>query len=355
MIPYFISSYANPSNINNILAVEISKHIEDARKKIALLVGADSQEIYFNSGSTEAINTVLKGVFYNYTAKGKKIITTAAEHTAVLQTCDYLRTQGAEIITIPIDKNGLIDLECLEAAIDNNTIAVCVMFANNETGILQDIRSISELAHRHGAIVFSDTTQAVGKIPINFREMGIDAACMSAHKFHGPKGVGAVYLSRKQPRVSILPLLHGGGQERGLRAGTYNVPGIIGLAKSLEIAVLQMHENTNHILQIKNYLESEMKAAFSATILGEEGLRTPNTVSVMFPTISNIDLLKKTKTKFALALGSACSARLGKTSHVIKAMGYTEAFAKHTCRISLSKYNTKEEATLFIEMLKTIL
>lgn len=355
MLPFYKNLYANPSNSNNLLSIEVNRKVVWSRDLISKYLGADSQEIFFTSGATEAVNTILKGIFLNYKSKGNKIITTATEHSSVIHSLDFLETQGAEIITAPVNKDGLLDLEFLKSNIDEKTIVVCVMLANNETGVIQDIKKIAKIVHEKGSILFSDTTQAAGKIPLNFREMGIDAACLSAHKFHGPKGVGAMYLSRKQPRVSITPLLHGGGQERGLRSGTHNVPGIMGLYKSLELAHRNMQHHSLEMLQIRAFLEYNLKEKFSAIIVGERSLRLPNTICVMLPGISNTKLLNVTKTKFALSLGSSCSATLDKTSHVIRAMGFSEEFAKHTLRISLSKYNTMEEATTFINLLKTIL
>jgi cysteine desulfurase len=355
MLPYYKYLYANPSNKNNLLSIEVDRCLESARDMTSKYLGADSQEIFFTSGASETINTIFKGIFLKYKSKGKKIVTTSVEHSAVLRTLEFLETQGAEIITVPVNEDGQIDLELLESKIDSTTIIVSVILANNETGVIQDINKISEIVHDKGSILFSDATQAAGKIALNFRDMGIDAACISAHKFHGPKGVGAMYLSRKQPRVSLSPLLHGGGQERGLRAGTHNVTGIIGLYKSLELAHLHMQSNSLHMLQIRQYLETELKDIFSAIIIGENSVRLPNTICVMLPKISNTKLLSATKTKFAISLGSACSASLNKTSHVIRAMGFTEEFAKHTFRISLSRYNTMQEAISFINLLKTIL
>jgi len=355
MIPYFSTYYTNPSNSNAVEGLEISSQIEEARNQIATCFGADSQEIYFTSGATESINTIIKGIYLKYSTKGNKFITTLAEHSSVLQTFEYLKKNGAEVIYLPINSDGLIDINTLESAIDDRTIAVCIMMANNETGVIQDIQRIAEIVHSKNSIFFSDTTQAVGKRTMNFRNLGIDAACISAHKFHGPKGIGAMYLSRKLPRVSIVPLIHGGSQERSLRAGTMNVPGIMGMAKALQIATSQIGSYDRHLIQIRTFLEEKLTDEFDAQIMGTNSPRLSNTLNVMLPDINNLQLLSAIKTKFTLSLGSACTANLNKSSHVIRAMGFSESFAKHTFRISLSKYNTIDEAKLFIETLKTIL
>ncbi len=344
MLPFFSKHFGNANSSTHEFGWYASGAIEKARQQVASFIEAEPSEIIFTSGATEGINMALKGIFEAYKSKGNHIITTQTEHKAVLDTCDYLQELGAEITYLKVDREGRIDLDELKASFTPKTILVSVIAANNETGVLQDLEKISEITHQHEAIFFSDTTQLAGKLPIDVNDLGIDVCCISGHKLFAPKGVGTLYVRRKNPRVNLIPLFHGGSQENSKRSGTLNVPSIVGLGKACEIAKAEFWENNAHISKIRGYLEHQLLEVPELHINGSTRYRLYNTSNIYFPKLKNGgSLFSHLKSKYAVALGSACTSATTESSHVLKAMGLSKEEAENSIRFSLSKYNTKEE------------
>ncbi len=344
MLPFFSKHFGNAHSSTHEFGWYANGAIEKARQQVANLIEAEPSEIIFTSGATEGINMALKGIFEAYKSKGNHIITTQTEHKAVLDTCDYLKELGAEITYLKVDREGRIDLDELKASFTSKTILVSIIAANNETGVLQDLEKISEMTHQHETLFFSDTTQLAGKLPIDVNDMGIDVCCISGHKLFAPKGVGALYVRRKNPRVNLIPLFHGGSQEHGKRSGTLNVPSIVGLGKACEIATADFCENNAHISKIRGYLEHQLLEVPELRINGSTRYRLYNTANIYFPKLKNGDrIFSHLKSKYAVSLGSACTSATTETSHVLKAMGLSKEEAGNCIRFSLSAYNTKEE------------
>lgn len=350
MLPYFSEKFGNSASATHLPGVQAKDAVENARAQIAKTINCDSQEIIFTSGSTESINLSIKGVFYNYQRKGNHIVTVETEHRAVLDTCKFLEKKGAEITYLKVDNDGLINLKELEDAITDKTVLVAVMYANNETGVIQNIPEISTIVHHKKSIFFCDATQAIGKIPVDIQADGIDILCLSAHKLYGPKGIGALFLRRKNPRVTPQPLIHGGGHERAIRSGTLNVPGIIGLGKACEI--ISWNNKTE---ELRKYLEEKLKLKFGngITINGSKAKRLPNTSNITFP-FKAVDFIHKTKNKLAVATGSACTSAENSPSHVLTAMGLSKENTEKSIRFSLGKYTTKSELDEVIKMASSL-
>lgn len=345
MLPYFSEHYGNASSKLHEAGWIADAAVEKARSQVANLIGAEPSEIIFTSGATEAINTALKGIAKAYKTKGNHIITVTTEHKAVLDTCEYLKEEGAEITYLSVDREGLIDLDELKSAIKPSTILISVMAANNETGVIQPLEEISSIAKDHKIIFFSDATQYAGKTLMNVKDLGIDCLSLSAHKFYGPKGIGALYLRRKDPRVNIISLLHGGAQENNHRAGTLNVPLIVGLGKACEIAQAEMWENNTEVSKLRAYFEHQILDIEGLRINGSTKFRLYNTSNITFPSSLNIRLLLK---KYAFSSGSACTTGTNQPSHVLKAMGFSDTDIKNSFRFSFSKNNTLYEVKLLI-------
>jgi cysteine desulfurase len=340
MLPYFSEYYGNASSKLHAFGWQAEAAVEKAREQLASLIGAEPSEIIFTSGATEAINMALKGIFKAYRSKGNHIITVKTEHKAVIDTCEFLESEGAEITYLHVDREGLIDLSELKAAIKTSTILIAVMAANNETGLIQPLEAIGEIAKEHKIMFFSDATQFVGKMQMNVVETCVHSVCLSAHKFHGPKGIGALYVRRKDPRLNVLPLIHGGGQEHGRRAGTLNVPLIVGLGKACELAQNEYWDNNMNVSKLRAYFEHNILDLEGLRINGSTRYRLYNTSNVTFPKDVNVqDLLHK----FAFSSGSACTSGTSEPSHVLKAMGMSDDDIKRSYRFSFSKYNTAAE------------
>jgi cysteine desulfurase len=352
MLPYFSEKFGNAASHTHAAGWTAKKAVDDAREQISKLINCDAQEIVFTSGSTEAINLAIKGVFHTYTNNGKHIITYATEHKAVLDTCKYLETLGAEITYLPVDSEGLPDLQLLEKTMRKDTILVCAMFANNETGVIYPIKEIAQIVHAKKSILFSDATQAVGKIMTDVQEEGIDIMCLSAHKIYGPKGVGALYVRRKKPRVTLTPLIHGGGHERGLRSGTLNVTGIIGLGKACAIAADEMWDDAQKLSMLRTMLEQSLLELGNVFVNGSQKDRLPHVTNLAFKGIK-ADRLIAQLPHIALAMGSACTSALPEPSHVLKAM-CREELANSSVRFSLGKYTTEEEIKTVITELSEV-
>lgn len=342
MLPLFTKEFGNASSKTHRYGWYAAQVVEDAREKAAALIGCEPQEIVFTSGATESINTAIKGIARSFSSKGKHIVTVATEHKAVLDVCKELAGQGFEITILGVDREGRIDLAELKSQLRPDTILVAVMLANNETGTIQDIAQIAEIVHANNSILFSDTTQAFGKMRVDVNELGIDCCCISAHKFGGPKGVGALYIRRKNPRVVVHPLLHGGGHERGIRSGTLNVPGIAGLGKAAELAMNETWEIATRLSAWRTKLEQFITEDDRGFINGCVKNRLPNTSNILIRGIKADNLILQIP-QIAIATGSACTSALPEPSHVLSAMGLSKEEAISCIRISLGATTTEAD------------
>lgn len=348
MMPFLTNNFANAASTHKF-GVGAHEAVKEARKQVADLIGADTNEIIFTSGATEAINIALKGITEAYQSKGKHIITVSTEHKAVLDTCISLEKKGFEVTYLSVSETGLIDLEIFKTTLRNDTVLVAIMHVNNETGVIQDIKKIAELTHEAGAFFFSDCTQSVGKTPVNVDDLGIDALCLSAHKIYGPKGVGALYLRQRKNRLKIDALVHGGGHERGLRSGTLNVPGIVGLGKACELAFVKMDENLKKIKELRDLLEQQLLEIPDTKINGDSTSRMFNVTNILFKGVDSDALImglsesNENEPMIAVSNGSACTAASINPSHVLLAMGLSEYESFCSIRFSLSKDTTKED------------
>jgi cysteine desulfurase len=354
MLPYFSDRFGNAASTTHLYGVMAKKAVSKAREIIADFLGCEPNEIYFTSGSTEAINFVIKGIFENYTTKGKHIITCKTEHKAVLDVCTHLVTKNrAEVTYLDVDREGNLDLNELRDSIRDDTVMVSVMHGNNETGVIHPVEKIAEICRSRNVIFFSDITQTAGKLRLEVSEMGFDALCFSAHKMYGPKGVGVVMLRRKDPRVVPATLLHGGGHESGFRSGTLNVPGIVGLAKACEIASSEMWDDNMRISLLRGKFEHQIIDFPGVRIVGGTRDRLYNTSNICFEGKSASDLLKSLS-DFAVAFGSACTSDKNEPSHVLTAMGLRDEEAKSCIRFSLGKFTTEKEIEFLISTVKKI-
>jgi len=351
MLPYFSEKFGNAASKTHSFGWVAEAAVQQARERIAKLIGGTPHEIIFTSGATEAINLALKGVFENHQSKGNHIVTVSTEHKAVLDTCKYLETKGAKVTYLPVDREGVIDLEQLSNSITPATILVCVMYGNNETGVIQPIREISKIVREKGCFFMSDATQAAGKINVNVEGDGIDLLCMSSHKIYGPKGAGALYVRRKDPRVTLTPLIHGGGHERGLHSGTLNVPAIVGFGKACEIAEKEMWDDAQRLSQLRTALEQSFSDLGNVFVNGSIKNRLPNVTNISFNGIKADSLIAKLP-DIAVSTGSACSSAIPEPSHVLKAMGLPDEMAYASIRFSLGKFTKKAEIETVSEKVK---
>lgn len=353
MLPYFTEKFGNASSKTHAFGWVAEDAVKIARKQVGDLINCLDQEIVFTSGATEAINLAIKGVWDNYQSKGKRIITVKTEHKAVLDTCAHLEKKGAEVYYLSVNNDGLIDQEELKQAINDQTILVAVMYANNETGVIQPVKQISEITHQYGAFFFCDATQAVGKVNVDVQKEGIDMMCISAHKMYGPKGVGALYVRRRDPRVTLFPQIDGGGHERGLRSGTLNVTGIVGLGKACEVAKVEMLNDASRILALRNSLEQQIAAIDRVKINGNRQQRLFNTSNICFSGHRSETIIRQFP-RIAVAMGSACTSALAEPSHVLKAMGLSDSDSYSSIRFSLGKYTTEEEIMEVVRLFSSI-
>ncbi|MCP9032884.1 aminotransferase class V-fold PLP-dependent enzyme, partial [Klebsiella sp. SWET4] len=282
MIPYFTEHFGNAASRNHPFGWEAEEAVDYAREQVAKLIGADPKEIIFTSGATEGDNLAIKGVFEMYASKGNHIITAVTEHKAVLDTCKHIEKLGGEVTYLPVNAEGLIDLKELEAAIKPTTVLIAIMYANNEIGVIQPVKEIAAIAKKHGVLFFTDGTQAAGKIPVDVIKDGIDIMTFSGHKMYGPKGVGALYVRRKNPRVKVTAQMDGGGHERGMRSGTLNVPGIVGFGKACELCRLEMEEDTQRISKLRDKLENALMHLEEAYVNGSKEHRLPHVSNISF-------------------------------------------------------------------------
>lgn len=342
MTPYFMRKFANAASTTHVPGREAAVAVEEARIRVAEYLNCEPNEIIFTSGSTESINQAISGVAEIYKPKGKHIITWATEHKAVLESCLRLKEKGFEISVLPVNRDGLPDLEIFKKCLTKETILVCAMMANNETGTLMPVREIADIAHANDALVFCDATQAPGKMRVDVRDAGTDLMCISSHKMYGPKGCGALYLRRKSPRVKISSLIVGGGHENGLRSGTLNVPAIVGMGKAASLCAEKYWEDMTHLSEMRTLLEQMLTTNGRGYVNGSIKNRIPNTTNLCFPGIRASELISKIP-QLAMATGSACSSALPEPSHVLKAMGLTDADCYSSVRLSVGRNTTREE------------
>jgi cysteine desulfurase len=344
MLPYFTEKFGNSASRNHAFGWESEAAVDQAREQIARLIQASSpREIVFTSGATESDNLALKGVGEAYRDRGQHIISCVAEHKAVLDSCKFLEKQGYQVTYLPVQTDGLVNLEQLRAAIRKGTILISIMAANNEIGTLQPVKEIGKLAHEMGILFHTDATQAVGKVPVNVEEMGIDLLSLSAHKLYGPKGIGALYVRGARPRVKLRPLIDGGGHERGMRSGTLNVPGIVGLGKACEIAEKEMATETEKLISLRERLKSKILEQLDEVYInGHSTQRLAGNMNMSFAYVEGESLLMGLK-EIAVSTGSACTSASLEPSHVLRAIGVADELAHTAIRFGLGRFNTEEE------------
>jgi len=343
MLPYFREKFGNAASRSHCYGWEAEQAVERARGQIAELIGASPKEIIFTSGATESDNLAIKGVAEMYAERGDHIITVATEHKAVLDACKRLEKQGRRVTYLPVDREGLIDPDQLRRAINDRTILISVMWANNEIGVLQPIREIGRMARERGVLFHTDATQAVGKVPVNVEEDCVDLMSLSAHKMYGPKGVGALYVRRKNPRVQLAAQMDGGGHERGMRSGTLNVPGIVGFGEACAICAREMAEEARRLGALRDRLKDRLLAELDEVYVnGSLAHRLPNNLNMSFAYVEGESLMMAMK-DVAVSSGSACTSATLEPSYVLKALGVSDDLAHTSIRFGLGRFNTAEE------------
>lgn len=344
MLPFFYENPGNAASRNHPAGWVAEEAVDYAREQIAQLINVDPREIIFTSGATESDNLALKGVFEMYRRKGNHIITAKTEHKAVLDACGKIEKMGGEVTYLDVDREGLVDLAELEAAIKKETILVSIMWANNETGVIQPMKEIGEICAKHGVLFMSDATQVVGKIPIDPKETGVHLMAFTSHKMYGPKGVGALFVNRKNPRVKVTAQVDGGGHERGMRSGTLNVPGIVGFGKAAEIARLEMKQDTERLSQLRDKLERALVDNLEeAYINGSVEHRMPHVTNISFKHVEGEGLMMTFNQNIAVSSGSACTSASLEPSYVLIALGLGDDLAHSSIRFSLGRFTTEED------------
>lgn len=350
MLPYFTECFGNAASIDHEYGNEALRAVENARQQIADLINARHDEIVFTSGATEADNLAILGVAEQYADKGKHIITCVTEHHAVLDPCLYLESKGWQITRLPVDQYGLVDPAALRRAIAPQTVLISIMTANNEIGTIAPVAEIGKIARQHEILFHTDATQAVGHIPIEVEAMNIDLLSMSAHKFYGPKGIGALYVRKLRPRVKLVSQMHGGGHERGMRSGTLNVTGIVGTGKAAEIARQEMRAEGQCLRELRDHLWEGVHANIEGVQLnGHPTHRLPHNLNIFISGVESRSLVVKLKHDVALSTGSACTTAMVEPSHVILALGYGEERAYGSVRIGLGRCNTRAEVDIVVQ------
>jgi cysteine desulfurase len=343
MLPYFTTKFGNAASRNHSFGWEAEQGVETAREQIARLIGATAKEIIFTSGATESNNLALKGVAEMYRERGNHIITQVTEHKAVLDTCKRLEKQGFRVTYLPVKADGLIDMEDLKRAMDDKTILVSIMWANNEIGVLQPIAEIGKLCHERGVLFHTDAVQAVGKVPVNVITDNLDLLSLSGHKIYGPKGVGALYVRRRNPRVQVAAQIDGGGHERGMRSGTLNVPGIVGLGKACEIAQEEMAEESKQLAHLRDRLKAKLESELDYIhVNGSMEHHLPGNLNMSFVYVEGESLLMGIH-EIAVSSGSACTSATLEPSYVLKALGLGDDVAHSSIRFGIGRYNTEAE------------
>ncbi len=349
MLPYFTEKFGNAASRNHSFGWAGEEAVETARQQIAALINASPKEIIFTSGATESDNLMIKGVAEMYREKGNHIITQAIEHKAVLDTCKRLEKQGYEVTYLPVKKDGRVDPEDVRKAIKPTTILITIMYANNEIGIINPMAEIGRIAKEHGIIFATDGVQAVGKIPVDVQKDNIDLMAITGHKIYGPKGVGALYVRRRSPRVQLSAILDGGGHERGMRSGTLNVPGIVGLGKACEIAQKEMAEESVRLKALRDRLRTKLEAKLDETFInGSWEHRLPHNLNMSFAYVEGESLLMGIN-DIAVSSGSACTSATLEPSYVLKALGVGEDLAHTSIRFGLGRFTTEEEVDYVVD------
>ena len=353
MLPYFYDKPGNASSRSHPFGWVADEAANLAREQVAQLIHSDPREVIFTSGATESDNLALKGVFELYRRKGAHIITVKTEHKAVLDACGHIEKMGGKVTYLDVDASGLIRLEELEAAIRPDTILVSIMWANNETGVLQPMKAIGDICDKHGVLLMSDATQAVGKIPVSPKDAGVHLMAFSAHKMYGPKGVGALYVCRRQPRVKVAPLIDGGGHEQGMRSGTLNVPGIVGFGKAAELAMQEMEQETRRLSHLRDKLEKTLlETVEESSLNGTAEHRLPHVSNIAFRHAEAEGVMMTFNQQVALSSGSACTSASVEPSHVLLAMGRNRELAHSSLRFSLGRFNTEAEVDIATEVVR---
>ena len=343
MIPFFTEHFGNPANTTHQYGWEAEAAVQQARAVIAVGINATPEEIVFTSGATEANNLAIKGVAEAYLSQGRHIVTVQTEHSAVLDPCAYLETLGFEVTYLPVKENGLIDLGMLEQSLQADTVLVSVMAANNEIGVLQPLTEIGKRCRDRGILFHSDAAQAIGKIPLDVEAQFIDLLSMTAHKIYGPKGIGALYVRRRQPRVQLAPQLHGGGQERGRRSGTLYTPQIVGFSKALELAWQNQVAEQRRLGELRDRLWRALAKLPNIYLNGHPTQRLAGNLNISIEGIDGQALLLGLRTEAAISSGAACSSTTNAPSHVLKALGHSDALAQASLRFGIGRFNTTAE------------
>jgi cysteine desulfurase len=349
MLPYFTDKFGNAASRNHSFGWSAEEAVENARQQVASLINATAKEIIFTSGATESDNLMIKGVAEMYREKGNHIITQAIEHKAVLDTCKNLEKHGFEVTYLPVQRDGRVDPEDVRKAIKPTTILICIMYANNEIGIVNPIQEIGKIAKEHGIIFAVDGVQAVGKIPVDVQKDNVDLLAISAHKIYGPKGVGALYVRRRNPRVQLSAIIDGGGHERGMRSGTLNVPGIVGLGKACEVCQQEMAQEGERLRGLRDRLRAGLEAKLDEVFInGSMEHRLPNNLNMSFAYVEGESLLMGIN-DVAVSSGSACTSATLEPSYVLKALGVGEDLAHTSIRFGLGRFTTQEEVDYVID------
>jgi cysteine desulfurase len=354
MLPYFTDRFGNAASRNHAFGWQAEEAVEVARKQIAELIGATAKEIVITSGATESDNLAIKGAALMYRQKGNHIITAVTEHKAVIDTCKHLEKDGFEVTYLPVGRDGLVDLDRLRAAITDRTILISIMAANNEIGVLQPVADIGKIARERGVLFHTDAVQAAGKVAFDVNAMNVDMASLSAHKMYGPKGVGALYVRRRNPRVLLAPIIDGGGHERGMRSGTLNVPGIVGFGKAAAIAREELAGESARLTALRNRLADGLRSRLDDTeINGSMEHRLPGNLNISFAYVEGESLLMGIN-DVAVSSGSACTSATLEPSYVLKALGVGDEMAHSSIRFGLGRFNTEEEVDFVVEKLAAV-
>lgn len=349
MLPYFTQQFGNAASRTHTYGWAASEAVEEARQQLATLINAHPKEIVFTSGATESINLALKGVYEAYSSKGNHIITVATEHKAVLDTCKHLEKLGAVVTYLPVNNDGLINIDELERNIKSSTILIAVMYANNEIGVIQPVKKIAAIARRHNILFFCDAAQATGKIPVDVIEDDISLLSFSAHKMYGPKGIGALYVRRKDPRARVIAQMDGGGHENNMRSGTLNVPAIVGFGKACEISAMEMNNEAERLFKLRNRFENTLMQQGNIFVNGSVQHRLPHVTNLYFEGISANRLLTSFSKDIAASSGSACTSALVEPSYVLKALGMSDERANNSLRFGLGRFTDDEQVNFAIK------
>ena len=355
MLPYFTEVYGNASSTDHTYGLDAKRAVDEARQQVAKAINADASEIIFTSGATESNNLALIGAAKQYAKKGKHIISCVTEHKAVLDTCKWLESDGYDVTYLPVDNFGMIDLDELLEAIRPDTVLISLMAANNEIGVLHPLKEIGAIAQEHDVLFHTDATQAIGLVPIDVVDMNIDLLSLSGHKIYGPKGIGALYVRKRSPRVRLAEQIHGGGHERGMRSGTLNVPGIVGLGKAAELAVKEMPKEAPRLKELRDLLWQGLQENIEGVELnGHPTERLSNNLNIAIPGVENRAMLVHLNEHIALSTGSACTTAVVEPSHVIMALGYGEERAYCSLRFGLGRNNFQSNLNTAVHRLKIV-